>query len=51
MYCLPRAVRYLESGKVDVTGIVTHTFPLEKFGEALQVIRDKKCVKATIMME
>ncbi|OXV09723.1 hypothetical protein Egran_02514, partial [Elaphomyces granulatus] len=51
MWCLPRAVSYLESRKVDVRGIVTHTFRLEEFSEALQTIRDKKCIKATIVMD
>lgn len=49
MWCLPRAVEYLESRKVDVRGVVTHTFPLEKFGEALDAVRMKKCIKATII--
>lgn len=51
MYCMPRAVAYLDSRKIDVTGIVTHKFPLEKFGEALDSIRDKSAVKAAIIFE
>ncbi|KAF2257845.1 GroES-like protein [Lojkania enalia] len=49
MWCLPRAVEYLESRKVDVRGVVTHTFPLEKFGDALDAVRTKRCIKATII--
>ncbi|KAI1736483.1 putative sorbitol dehydrogenase [Xylaria scruposa] len=49
MWCLPRAVAYIESGKVDVKGIVTHEYTLEEFGEALQAIREKKCIKAAVM--
>lgn len=51
MNCLPRAVNYLESGKVDVTGVVTHTFPLERFGDALEAIRTKASIKAVIVMD
>lgn len=51
MWCLPRAVDYLESRKVDVRGIVSHKFPLEQFGEALESIRSKQCIKATIVMD
>ncbi|KAF2466624.1 NADP-dependent mannitol dehydrogenase [Lindgomyces ingoldianus] len=49
MWCLPRAIEYLQSRKVDVRGVVTHTFPLEKFGDALDAMRTKKCIKATII--
>ena len=49
MWCLPRAVEYIESGKVDVKGIVTHKYGLEAFGEALRAIREKKCIKAAII--
>ena len=49
MWCLPRAVEYIESGKVDVKGIVTHKYTLEQFGEALEAIREKKCIKAAVM--
>ena len=51
MWCLPRAVDYLESRKVDVRGIVSHKFRLEQFGDALQSIRSKECIKATIVMD
>lgn len=51
MYCLPRAVHYLETRKVDVRGIVTHTFPLEKFGDALDAVRNKTCIKAAIVFD
>jgi D-arabinitol dehydrogenase (NADP+) len=50
MYCLQRSVDYLESGKVNVEGIVDKTFKLEEFAEALDAVRHKKCVKACIVM-
>ena len=51
MWCLPRAVHYLETRKVDVRGIVTDTYQLEDFGKALDAIRNKKCIKAAIIFE
>lgn len=36
MWCLPRAVHYLESRKVDVRGILSHKFRLKQFDKALQ---------------
>ncbi|KAF9872892.1 hypothetical protein CkaCkLH20_09755 [Colletotrichum karsti] len=51
MYCLQRSVDYLEAGKVRVDGIVDKTFKLEQFGEALDAIRKKQCIKACIVMD
>lgn len=51
MWCLPRAIQYLESRKVDVRGIVTHTYALKDYGEALEAVRTKKCIKATILYD
>lgn len=51
MWCLPRAVHYLETRKVDVRGIVTDTYKLEDFGKALDAIRNKTCIKAAITFD
>lgn len=51
MWCLPRAVHYLETRTVDVRGIVTDTFKLEDFGKALEAVRTKSCIKAAIMFD
>ena len=51
MWCLPRSIRYLESRKVDVRGIVTHTFALKDFGKALDAMRNKTCIKSTIVFD
>jgi len=51
MWCVARSVKYLESRKVDVRGIVTHTFALEDFGKALDAVRNKTVIKAAIMFE
>lgn len=51
MWCMPRSVKYLESGIVNVKGIVDKTFKLEQFGEALDAIRNKSCIKAAIVFD
>ena len=51
MWCLPRSVKYLESGTIKVKGIVDKTFKLEQFGEALDAIRNKTCIKAAIVFD
>jgi D-arabinitol dehydrogenase (NADP+) len=51
MWCVGRSVKYLESGKVNVKGIVDQTFPLERFGDALDAVRNKKCIKAAIVFD
>ncbi|OPZ14162.1 MAG: Sorbitol dehydrogenase [candidate division BRC1 bacterium ADurb.BinA364] len=39
---LERAIRLLESGAVDVDRTITHTFPLERLGEAFETVCDYK---------
>ncbi|KAJ3542021.1 hypothetical protein NM208_g4318 [Fusarium decemcellulare] len=51
MYCLQTSIDYLESGKVKVEGIVDRTFKLDQFAEALDAVRNKDCIKATIVMD
>lgn len=51
MWCLPRAVEYLDTRKIRVDGIVTHRYALEDFGKALDAIRNKQCIKAVIIPE
>lgn len=51
MWCVGRSVKYLESRKVDVRGIVDKTFKLEQFGEALDAVRNKTCIKAAIIFD
>lgn len=48
---MPRSVKYLESRKVDVRGIVDRTFDLEDFGQASDAVQKKECVKAAIVLE
>jgi D-arabinitol dehydrogenase (NADP+) len=51
MWCVGRSVKYLESRKVDVRGIVDKTFKLEQFGEALDAVKNKTCIKAAIIFD
>ncbi len=51
MWCMPRSVKYLEDGVVKTQGIVDATFKLEQFGEALEAIRNKTCIKAAILYD
>lgn len=51
MWCVGRSVKYLESRKVDVRGIVDKTFKLEEFGQALDAVRNKTCIKAAIVFD
>lgn len=45
------AIDYLDSGKIKTKGIVNKVFRLEEYGEALQSIRDKSAIKATIVFD
>lgn len=47
-YCFPRAVEYLESGKIKLDGLVTDTFALEDWGKALDCMNSRKCGKIAI---
>ncbi|KAG1793526.1 chaperonin 10-like protein [Suillus plorans] len=47
-YCFPRAVAYLDSGKVKVKGMVTDVFKLEDYQLALDKMNSRKAVKIAI---
>jgi len=44
----PRAIRLVESGVVDVRSLVTHTFPIEKVGEAFAVAQRREGLKVIV---
>lgn len=47
--CFPRAIAALRSGRVKTTGIITHRFGLDEFGDCLEAVRaDRSCLKAII---
>ncbi|KAJ7637108.1 chaperonin 10-like protein [Roridomyces roridus] len=47
-YCFPRAVAYLDSGKVRVKGMVTDTFKLEDYQAALDKMNSRGALKICI---
>ncbi|KAH8899524.1 NADP-dependent mannitol dehydrogenase [Thozetella sp. PMI_491] len=51
VHMFPQTVDYLDSGKIKTKGIVNKVFPLEKYGEALQSIKDKSAIKAAIVFD
>ncbi|KIK70189.1 hypothetical protein GYMLUDRAFT_34676 [Collybiopsis luxurians FD-317 M1] len=47
-YCFPRAVAYLDSGKVNVKGMVTDVFKLEDYQSALDKMNSRGALKIAI---
>ncbi|KAF9447138.1 GroES-like protein [Macrolepiota fuliginosa MF-IS2] len=47
-FCFPRAVAYLDGGKVNVKGMVTDVFKLEDFGLALDKMKSRGALKIAI---
>ncbi|KAI6127977.1 chaperonin 10-like protein [Pisolithus croceorrhizus] len=47
-YCFPRAVAYLDSGKVKVKGMVTDVYKLEEYQQALDKMNSRGAVKIAI---
>lgn len=48
---LAATIDYLDSGKVKTAGIVNKTFKLEQYGEALEAIKNKSAIKASIVFD
>lgn len=40
-YCYPRAIQYIADGTVAADKIVTHTLPLERFREAIELVHNQ----------
>jgi len=47
-YCFPRAVQYLDSGKVNVKGMVTDVYTIEQYQDALDKMNSRQCLKIAI---
>lgn len=43
-----QTTKLLKSGKVDLTKIITHTFPLAEFEKAMEVMKSGKCGKIVL---
>lgn len=48
-HCFDRALAYLESGAVQVADIVTQTFPLVEFDQALATVAERVGIKTAIL--
>lgn len=42
------AVRLISTGEIDVSSVVTHTFGLDRFDEALAAVRERKGIKIAL---
>ncbi|KAG7446872.1 GroES-like protein [Guyanagaster necrorhizus] len=47
-HCFPRAVAYLDSGKINVKGMVTDAFEIKDFQKALDKMNSKEALKVII---
>jgi D-arabinitol dehydrogenase (NADP+) len=47
-YSFDRALQALRTGRVAADGIVTHTFALDDYADALAALQDRGCVKAVV---
>ncbi|TFK20526.1 GroES-like protein [Coprinopsis marcescibilis] len=47
-HCFPRAVNYLESGKINVKGLVTDVFTIKEYPQALERLNSKKACKIVV---
>lgn len=47
-FSFDRALEALRTGRIDTTGMVTHQFGLERYGEALAAVADGSCIKAVV---
>lgn len=50
-YKFPAAVDYLDSGKVNVSGIVNKVYKIDQWEECLEAMRNKTAIKAAITFD
>ena len=48
---MEKTARIIESGVLPLEKIVTHTFPLSRYGEALDLARSGQCIKVCVIPE
>jgi len=49
-YCYPRAIQYIVDGTVAADRVVTHTLPLDRFREAIELAHSQtESVKVVLM--
>ena len=47
--CFPRVIEGLEDGSIPTDGVVTHTLPLDEFGEAFALAQRGESIKAVLV--
>lgn len=47
-FCFPRAVAYLDGGKINVQGMVTDVYKLDDFQDALDKMNSRTALKIAI---
>jgi D-arabinitol dehydrogenase (NADP+) len=48
--CFDKSLAMLRSGRIQHDGLITHTFPLNRYGDALAAVRsDPTCLKAVVV--
>ena len=47
-FCFPRAISYLDSGKINVKGMVTDVYNLDDFQDALDKMNSRTSLKIVI---
>lgn len=48
VFCFPRAIAYLDSGRVNVKGMITNVFDLKDYQKALDCAESRNFVKIAI---
>ncbi|KAG8898461.1 hypothetical protein FRB99_007428 [Tulasnella sp. 403] len=47
-HCFPRAVAYLENGRLKTEGLISHMMHLDEYQKALDTMASRKCIKIAI---
>ncbi|KAI3602896.1 zinc-binding dehydrogenase [Moniliophthora roreri] len=50
-YCFPRAIEYLESGKVKVKGMITDKYAIKDYQKALDKLNSREALKIIVKQE
>ncbi|KAF7966715.1 hypothetical protein HWV62_37275 [Athelia sp. TMB] len=48
VHCFPRAIAYLDSGKINVKGMVTDVYKIEQYQEALAKMSSRQALKIVV---
>ena len=48
---IPRYIRLIKEGRLNLQGLITHEFPLERINEAISLVRSGEAGRVLISME